>query len=89
MLLGNLGGVPIKILVDTGSSYSFIYYGLVKSLQLPHQAVIPFTVTPADATDITSRAICPNVKWLIQNYQFQFDLKIMELGGWNIILGVD
>ena len=80
MLLGNLGGVPVKILVDIGSSDSFIHYGLVKSLQLPHQIVSPFTVTLADGTDITSEAIYPNVRWLIQNYKFQFDLKIMELG---------
>ena len=39
ILLGNLGGVPVKLRVDTGSSDSFIHYGLAKTLQLPYQTV--------------------------------------------------
>nr|XP_027072057.1 uncharacterized protein LOC113696870 [Coffea arabica] len=89
ILLGNMGGLPIKILVDTGASNSFIHFGLARSLYLPSQEVTPFTVTLADGTDITSGAVCPSVKWLIQDYQFQFDLKVMDLGNWDIILGVD
>nr|XP_027064416.1 uncharacterized protein LOC113690623 [Coffea arabica] len=89
MLLGNLGGLPVKILVDTGSSDSFINHKMASLLHLPYQAVNPFIVTLADGTDITSGAICPRVTWIIQENQFQFDLKVMELGGWDIILGVD
>ncbi|XP_027183811.1 uncharacterized protein LOC113782099 [Coffea eugenioides] len=89
MLMGSLGGLPVKILVDTGSSDSFINHRVVNLLQLPYQTVDPFIVTLADGTDITSGAMSPKVTWLIQEYRFQFDLKIMELGGWDIILGVD
>ncbi|XP_027076964.1 uncharacterized protein [Coffea arabica] len=89
LLMGNLGGLPVKILVDTGSSDSFIHHRVVNLLHLPYHSVSPFTVTLADGTDITSGAISPNVSWVIQDYRFQFDLKIMELGGWDIILGVD
>ncbi|XP_071912354.1 uncharacterized protein [Coffea arabica] len=81
-------GLPVKILVDIGSSDSFIHHRLVNLLHLPHQAINPFIVTLADGTDITSGAICPKVVWLIQDYQFQFDLKVMELEGWDIILGI-
>ncbi|XP_071913949.1 uncharacterized protein [Coffea arabica] len=80
MLIGSVGGLPVKILVDTGSSDSFINHRLVTLLHLPHQAVSPFTVTLAYGTDITSGAACPKVAWRIQDYQFQFDMKIMELG---------
>ena len=68
MLLGNFGGVPVKILVNTSSSDSFIHYGLARSLQLSYQTVRPSTVTLTDGTDITRGAICPSVMWLIQDY---------------------
>ena len=47
LLIGNLGGLPIKILVDTGSSDSFIHHRVVNLLHLPYQSVSPFTVTRA------------------------------------------
>lgn len=43
----------------------------------------------ADGSGVTSYAICPKVSWRIQKYHFTYDLKIMELGGLDIILGVD
>nr|XP_027071740.1 uncharacterized protein LOC113696535 [Coffea arabica] len=89
MLIGSIEGLPVKILVDTGSSDSFINHRLVTLLHLPYQSVNSFTVTLANGTDITSGAACPKVAWRIQDYQFQFDMKIMELGSWDIILGVD
>ncbi|XP_027102590.1 uncharacterized protein [Coffea arabica] len=89
MLIGSIGGLPIKILVDTGSSDSFINHRIVTLLHLPYQSVNPFIVTLANGTDITSGTACPKVAWRIQDYKFQFDMKIMELGGWDIILGVD
>ena len=46
-------------------------------------------MTLANSMEITSGAICPRVSWMIQDYLFQFDLKVMDLGGWDIILGVD
>ncbi|XP_071901188.1 uncharacterized protein [Coffea arabica] len=40
-------------------------------------------------TTVTSNAICPNMHWKINQHSFRFDLKVMELEGWDIILGVN
>lgn len=42
-----------------------------------------------DGSSVTSGAIYPRMPWKIQEHQFRFVLRIMELGGWDIILGVD
>lgn len=46
-------------------------------------------VTIADGSCFTGKTVCPQAKWQIQGNQFIYDFQIMELGGWDIILGVD
>ena len=42
-----------------------------------------------NGASVSSNAICPNVHWRINQDSFKFNLKVMELGGWDIILGMD
>ncbi|XP_027127715.2 uncharacterized protein [Coffea arabica] len=89
-LTGVLDGEEVLILVDTGSSNSFISSELVIGMDLRYQWVDqPFSVVMGDGTCVTSKAVCPGVQWSINQHQFKFNLKAMELGGWDIILGVD
>ncbi|XP_071940006.1 uncharacterized protein [Coffea arabica] len=38
---------------------------------------------------VTSKAICPKVSWEMSQHKFCFDLKVMDLSSWDMILGVD
>ncbi|XP_071925383.1 uncharacterized protein [Coffea arabica] len=49
----------------------------------------PLRATIVDGTNISMELFCPNVTWSIQGYNFSFPLVIMELGTWDMILGVD
>nr|XP_027122265.1 uncharacterized protein LOC113739231 [Coffea arabica] len=89
-LTGKLDGEEVLILVDTGSSDSYINSELVIGMDIKYQMVSdPFSVIMGNGTYVTSNAICPSVMWEVNQYKFRFDLKVMELGGWDIILGVD
>lgn len=79
----------VTILVDTGSSHSFISATPVQELELPTEETGPLTATSADGSSIISHAVSRKVKWLIQLYEFTFDMHIMKIGGSDIILGVD
>ena len=84
------GGEEVLILVDTGSSYSYISSELVIGLDIKYQMVSnPFSIIMENGVCVTNNAICPSVMWEVNQYKFKFDLKVMELGGWDIILGVD
>nr|XP_027099356.1 uncharacterized protein LOC113718666 [Coffea arabica] len=89
LLQGQLAGEPVRILVDTGSSDSYIHHKLVSTQGIPFEYIKPFTVTMGDGSLVTSGAHCPKVSWNVQNNKFCFDLRIMELGDWDLILGVD
>ncbi|XP_027172283.1 uncharacterized protein LOC113771935 [Coffea eugenioides] len=89
LLQGQLAGEPVRILVDTGSSDSYIHHKLVSTRGLSFEYIKPFTVTMGDGNLVTSGAYCPKVSWNVQNNKFCFDLRIMELGDWDLILGVD
>lgn len=43
----------------------------------------------ADGRSIISQGLCKDIKWLIQNSEFEFDMRVMGIDGWDMILGVD
>nr|XP_027123207.1 uncharacterized protein LOC113739959 [Coffea arabica] len=89
-LSGILDGEEVLILVDTGSSDSYISSELVIGMDIGYQWVDqPFSVIMGNGSCVTSNAICNGVQWRINQHNFRYNLKVMELGGWDIILGVD
>lgn len=77
---GKLYGQVINILVDTGSSDSYINSQNVQKLSLKQKHVAPFSVIIADGSTMTSQHVCPRVKWEIQESKFCFDLKSVNIG---------
>lgn len=88
-LQGQLKGETVSILVDTGSSHSFINPAVVKKLAICTEASGPLVATIADGSTIVSHDLCKEVRWQIQQYTFKFDLRVLNIGGWDVILGVD
>lgn len=76
-------------MVDTWSSHTFISPALMEFCQLTPERTDPLVATIADGSTVISHAICRRVKWQIQKHEFQFDMRIMCIEGWDIILGVD
>lgn len=86
---GSIKGVLIKILIDTGASGSYLNSQLAQQLHLPTTSIDPITVTLANGHQVTSSTGCSQVKWHIQGYNFCFQFKVMDLAGWDMVLGVD
>lgn len=79
----------MSVLVDSGSSHSFISPGVVSHLGLSKEGLGPLVATIADGSTLVSHDVCKAVKWRIQQYDFRFDLRVIDIGRWDIILGVD
>jgi hypothetical protein len=77
------------MLVDSGSSHTFISAGLAARLQLPSRAIAPLRVKVANGGMLECNRELPNVRWSTQGVQFITSFKILPLGSYDIILGFD
>ncbi|CAI9102415.1 OLC1v1000680C2 [Oldenlandia corymbosa var. corymbosa] len=89
VILGFIHKELVKILTDTRASKSFINSGLARKMRFATRTIRPYVVTVADGHRIRSDQPCPEAQWSIQQYDIQFDLKVIELGEWDIILGTN
>jgi hypothetical protein len=88
-LHGKLHVHEILILVDSGSSTSFINKLLADKLS----GVVPLKtackVHVADGTQHPCKSYIPKCDWFSQGHQFCTDLKVLPLGTYDAILGMD
>ncbi|XP_027062727.1 uncharacterized protein [Coffea arabica] len=76
-LSGILDGEEVLILVDTGSSDSYISSELVIGMDISYQWVDqPFSVIMGNGSCVTSNAICNGVQWRINQHNFRYNLKL-------------
>lgn len=60
-LKGVVNGRQVNILLDSGSTHSFMDSGMFKTLSLTPQSVAPLLVTIADGTLVLVKTICKQV----------------------------
>src|SRR5438270_2478035 len=79
-----------KVLFDPGASHSFISISFAKSLQLATYLMKkPLTViTPLNGR-VELRTHCRNCTLSISGYEHQFDLILIDMTGFDIIIGMD
>ncbi|XP_063942971.1 uncharacterized protein LOC108207610 [Daucus carota subsp. sativus] len=88
-LEGCMRGEKVHMLVDTGSTMTFINSKLLERMNVEKMSCDTITVKLADGRTVRSNFYVPRVKWKIQQYEFTFDMRIIEISGWDVILGVD
>ncbi|XP_047320441.1 uncharacterized protein LOC124924445 [Impatiens glandulifera] len=88
-ILGQLKKRKITILIDSGSTHSFIDEGTTSQLGCVLKETMPMGVTIAGGGRIFSRFLCTNLAWKIQSHDFLLDFRTIKLGGYDMVLGVD
>ncbi|XP_026396022.1 uncharacterized protein LOC113290654 [Papaver somniferum] len=86
---GHLNKHPVTVLIDTGSTRSFIDTTLTSKLGLHLSPTGQMLVTVANGDSTVSQGICHNLNWEMQGYQFSANLRVLPLGGCDIVLGAD
>lgn len=76
---GNIKNREVSILIDIGSSSSFIDSELEIELKLRKTPTRPVVITIADGTTMVSKCVCPNLRWFMGKQVFQKNLRILNL----------
>lgn len=88
-ILGFHKNRQLVIFIDSGSTTSFLDKKASLEMKLGLVAIPPSAVTIEDRRKLCCDHISLEFKWKMQKYKFQFDIKTLELGGFDMILGVN
>ncbi|KAF7126621.1 hypothetical protein RHSIM_Rhsim11G0093400 [Rhododendron simsii] len=87
-IIGQLKKKMLHILIDSGSTHNFLDPKIAKTTGVESQPTNPLTVVVADGTKIFSKAMVKDFNWTMQGAEFTADMRLLPLGGCDIILGV-
>ncbi|CAN6322178.1 unnamed protein product [Urochloa humidicola] len=88
-LLGCVQGHQVRILVDSGSSHTFVSSQLASQLKGVSATDCPLKVQVANGSILQCSSQFLQAEWSIQGYQFSSDLKVLPLSSYDMILGLD
>ena len=77
------------ILVDTGSSHSFVSSHFVNMVSLPTVPMPQQKVKLANGEWLHTTRKVPNLQWFIQGHTFQHDMIVLDMLPYDAILGYD
>jgi hypothetical protein len=88
-LLGSLQGRLSNILVDSGSSHSFLSSQVASQLTGISSLSTPLFVKVANGQILDCSAQLMQAEWLVAEFLFKTDLKVIALATYDMILGMD
>lgn len=86
---GRCRGNDLMILIDSGSTHSFLDENTAGRLKCQLTGTLPLSVTVANGQRVLSNSACNGFCWEMQGEKFETDLRLLQLGGCDVVLGVD
>jgi hypothetical protein len=77
------------LLVDSGSSHSFINAQFVSNIHAATVAIPSVPVKLANGQYVSCDQMVTNMEWVSQGQTFHTDLRVLELGSYDAVLGMD
>jgi hypothetical protein len=88
-LRASVGNQSLLILVDSGSTGSFLNSAMLPRIHCAAQATTPVTVKLANNEIMHCDQWIPSLTWSIQGEKFHTPMRVLPLGAYDAILGVD
>uniref|UniRef100_A0ACD6AM41 Uncharacterized protein n=1 Tax=Avena sativa TaxID=4498 RepID=A0ACD6AM41_AVESA len=84
-----VGNQVCLILVDSGSSHSFVNAEFARRVGCTVKPMSHVAVKVANNQMMYSESAAPGFSWWIQGHTFSHDMRLLELGAYDAILGMD
>ena len=86
---GEIQGRPVIVMVDSGASCNFLSKTVALELKLKIEETPEYSVEVGNGQVEKSKGVCKDVSIWVQGIEIQQPFFLMELGGTDVILGVD
>lgn len=86
---GVIQHVPVGILIDSGSSHTFVSEAVAAQLVGVSDMPVPVRVQMANGQLIQCSKGIPRAEWSMAGYSFQCDLRVLPLSSYDMIIGLD
>jgi predicted aspartyl protease len=77
------------ILVDSSSSHTFLNAPLAHKLKVATTLIPQMIVNVANGQSLSCATEVKQFAWWIQGHTFQVDAKVIEMGAYDLVLGID
>lgn len=84
-----VGNQVMLLLVDSDSTHTFVNAALAARAGCVMQAAEPVTVHVANGDTLQSTQQVSKLNWWCQGHTFSTDMRLLELGAYDAVLGVD
>ncbi|KAL3621494.1 hypothetical protein CASFOL_036406 [Castilleja foliolosa] len=88
-LAGKVKNNGLVILVDSGNIHSFIDPSAVHRIKCDVEVTNPLQVNVAGGGNIICSSKCPQFEWGMAGHLFSASVRVLPLGGYDMVLGVD
>jgi RNase H-like domain found in reverse transcriptase/Reverse transcriptase (RNA-dependent DNA polymerase)/Integrase zinc binding domain/Retroviral aspartyl protease/Ty3 transposon capsid-like protein/Integrase core domain/Chromo (CHRromatin Organisation MOdifier) domain len=86
---GKIGNVPVFALIDSGSTHSFIDPSVLRDQQCQIEPTKPLIVMVANGAKMVTDSKCTNLQFSLQGHDFTGNLRLFQIQGYDVILGLD
>jgi hypothetical protein len=77
------------VLVDSSRSHTFVNSGIANKLHVLVTPTQPMTVRVANGDTLPCNSEVKNFEWWCQGYTFKVDTKVLQMGAYDLVLGMD
>ncbi|KAJ4753988.1 polyprotein [Rhynchospora pubera] len=86
---GKVGQKCICALIDSGSTHSFVNPDVIHSQSFSITKNTPMAVMVANGNKMVTELECKALQFSLQGHEFEKDMRVLDVKGYDVILGLD